>query len=135
MFIHADGTRYEFTRPIQVVSLLFSRNTGNLANLSGIGSGNDPNRGGDGVDYITGGGGDDVLNPGDNDGPPLFDAVYGSEGNDRIVFSESGPSAYQWLGYSGLNGGVNATSTASPTARRSTRVRSAPTPLWTSPTR
>ena len=107
LFIYADGTVYEYTRPIQVVSLLFSRNTGNLANLSGIGPGNDPNQGGDGVDYITGGGGDDVLNPGDNDN--LFDTVYGSEGDDRIIFSDSGPSAYQWLGYSGLSSGIRAT--------------------------
>ena len=107
LFIAAKGTLYDYTRPIQVVSLLYSRNTGNLANLSGIGSGNDPNRGGDGVDFITGGSGDDVLNPGDND--DLFDVVYGSAGNDRIIFSDSGTDAYQWLGYSGLSGGINAT--------------------------
>ncbi|MDD9983848.1 MAG: calcium-binding protein [Gammaproteobacteria bacterium] len=107
LFIYAKETLYEYTRPIQVVSLLFSRGTGNLANLSSIGPGNDPNRGGDGVDWITGGGGDDVLNPGDND--DLFDTVYGSEGNDRIVFSDSGPTAYQWLGYSGLSSGIKAT--------------------------
>lgn len=106
LFIAAKGTLYDYTRPIQVVSLLHSR-SGNLVNLSGIGSGNDPNRGGDGVDYITGGSGDDVLNPGDND--DLFDTVYGSEGDDRIVFSDSGPDAYQWLGYSGLSRGINAT--------------------------
>ena len=107
LFIAAKGTLYDYTRPIQVVSLLYSRNTGNLANLSGIGPGNDPNRGGDGADYISGGSGDDVLNPGDNDG--LFDAVYGSEGNDRIVFSDSGPTAGQWLGYPDLSSGINAT--------------------------
>ena len=107
LFISAKGRTYDYTRPIQVVNLLFSRGTGNLANLSSIGPGNDPNRGGDGVDYITGGSGDDVLNPGDNE--DLFDTVYGSAGNDRIVFSDSGPSAYQWLGYSALSSGVNAT--------------------------
>ena len=104
LFISSQGTLYEYTRPIQVVSLLFSRNTGNLANLSGIGPGNDPNRGGDGIDHITGGGGDDILNPGDN-----HDTVYGSEGNDRIIFSDSGSAAYKWLGYSGLSSGINAT--------------------------
>ena len=106
LFISSRGTLYQYTRPIQVVSLLFSRTTGNLANLSGIGSGNDPNRGGDGIDHITGGRGDDVLNPGDNDS---HDVVYGSQGNDRIVFSDSGPTAYQWLGYSGLSSGIRAT--------------------------
>ena len=123
LFLSARGTVYGFTRPIQVVSLLFSRGTGNLANLSGIGPGNDPNRGGDGIDYISGGAGDDVLNPGDHDslydtGPGdnggfydtgLYDTVYGSGGDDSIVYSDSGPTAYQWLEYSGLSTGINAT--------------------------
>ena len=41
-------------RPIQVMSLLFSRETGNLANLSAVGEGNDSNRGGDGTDWLWG---------------------------------------------------------------------------------
>ena len=94
-------------RPIQVMSLLFSRETGNLANLSAVGDGNDSNRGGDGTDWIWGGAGDDILNPGDND--DHYDGVYGSEGTDTIVYTDSGPSAFQWLGYVGLKNGIQAT--------------------------
>ena len=94
-------------RPIQVMSLLFSSETGNLTNLSAVGDGNDPNRGGDGTDWLSGGEGDDVLNPGDND--DNYDAVYGSTGNDTIVYSDSGPTAYQFLGYLALDAGVRAT--------------------------
>ena len=107
LLVSAEGTVYGHTRPIQVVSLLNSSGTGNLTNLSTSGSGNDPNRGDDGVDYITGGGGDDVLNPGDND--DAYDVVFGSDGNDRIVYSDSGPTAYQALNYSSLSTGVRAT--------------------------
>jgi Ca2+-binding RTX toxin-like protein len=94
-------------RPIQVMSLLFSSATGNLANLSAAGDGNDSNRGGDGTDWLAGGEGDDVLNPGNND--DHYDAVHGSTGNDTIVYSDSGPTAYQFLGYFDLNAGVRAT--------------------------
>ena len=89
------------------MSLLFSRETGNLANLSAVGDGNDSNRGGDGTDWIWGGAGDDILNPGDND--DNYDGVYGSEGTDTIVYTDSGPSAFQWLGYEGLKNGIRAT--------------------------
>lgn len=95
------------TRAIQVMSLLFSSATGNLANLSAVGDGNDSNRGGGDTDWIWGGAGDDILNPGDND--DNYDSVYGSTGNDTIVYTDSGPSAYQWLGYFGLENGIRAT--------------------------
>ena len=55
LFVTAKGTIHDYNRPIQVVSLLNSTGTGNLTNLSSSGPGNDPNRGGDGIDYITGG--------------------------------------------------------------------------------
>lgn len=93
-------------RPIQVMSLLWSRPTGNLSNLSTVGAGNDSNRGGPGTDWIYDGAGDDVLNPGDND--DSYDAVFGSAGNDTIVYSDSGSSAFQWLGYFGLGTGIRA---------------------------
>ena len=95
------------TRPIQVVNLLFGSITGNLANISSIGPGNEPNRGGDGIDYVTGGGGDDILNPGTNDNG--YDVVLGSAGNDRIVYSDSGTTAYQELNYRDLSTGIAAT--------------------------
>ena len=94
-------------RPIQVMSLLWSRQSGNLANLSAVGVGNDANRGGDDTDWLWGGAGDDVLNPGDND--DNYDAVQGSTGNDTIVYTDSGPTAYQFLGYLDLDAGVRAT--------------------------
>lgn len=101
--VQSDGG----SRPIQVVNLLNATATGLLANLSSSGPGNDPNRGGDGVDYITGGAGDDVLNPGDNS--DSYDVVFGSAGNDRIVFSDSGETAYQSINYREFGTGINAT--------------------------
>ena len=94
-------------RAIQVMSLLYSVQTENLANLSSRGAGNDSNRGGDGIDWIWGGAGDDILNPGDND--DQYDAVLGSTGNDTIVYTDSGPSAYQALAYFALETGIRAT--------------------------
>ena len=96
-----------FGRPLQVMSLLFSRPSGNLANLSAVGAGNDPTRGGPGTDWLSGGAGDDVINPGDNDDE--YDWVLGSPGNDRIVYTDSGASAYQALSYVDLGSGVEAT--------------------------
>ena len=107
LFLSPELPDYGGPRPIQVVNLLLATATGLLSNLSSSGPGNDPNRGGDGVDYITGGAGDDVLNPGDN--ADSYDVVFGSEGNDRIVFSDSGPTAYQALNYRDLGTGINAT--------------------------
>ena len=94
-------------RPLQVMSLLFSRASGNLTNLSADGAGNDPTRGGPGTDWLSGGAGDDVINPGDND--DKYDWVLGSPGNDRILYTDSGPSAYQALSYVDLGSGVKAT--------------------------
>ena len=102
----AAGTPYR-GRPLQVMSLLFSRPSGNLANLSAIGTGNDPTRGGPGTDWLSGGAGDDVINPGDNDDE--YDWVLGSPGNDRIVYTDSGASAYQALSYVDLGSGIKAT--------------------------
>ena len=98
-------TRSASANPIQVMSLLQLK-TGHLTNLSATGAGNDFNRGTSGTDWIWGSEGDDILNPGDNDG---YDAMFGSEGNDTIVYSDSGSSAFQWLGYFGLTTGINAT--------------------------
>ena len=95
------------SRPVQVMSLLFSRETNNLANLSTVGDGNDSTRGGVDTDWIWGGAGDDIINPGDNDAN--YDSVYGSAGDDTIDYSDSGPSAFQWLGYFGLETGIHAT--------------------------
>ena len=107
LFLSPKVTDLGGARPIQVVNLLNATATGLVANLSSSGPGNDPTRGGDGVDYITGGAGDDVLNPGDNS--DSYDVVFGSGGNDRIVFSDSGPTAYQALNYRELGTGINAT--------------------------
>ena len=107
LFLSPKVTDLGGARPIQVVNLLNATATGLVANLSSSGPGNDPTRGGDSVDYITGGAGDDVLNPGDN--PDSYDAVFGSAGNDRIVYSDSGPTAYQALNYRELGTGINAT--------------------------
>ena len=95
----------QFGRPLQVMSLLWSRPTGNLTNLSAIGAGNDSNRGGPGTDWLWGGEGDDILNPGDN---KLYDSIQGSSGNDTIVYTDSGPRAFQWLGYYRLTTGLTA---------------------------
>ena len=96
-----------FGRPLQVMSLLFSRASGNLTNLSAVGTGNDPTRGGPGADWLSGGPGDDIINPGDND--DAYDWIVGSPGDDRIVYSDSGASAYQSLGYIDLDSGIEAT--------------------------
>ena len=96
-----------YSHPIQVMSLLWSRASGNLTNLSSIGEGNDANRGGPDTDWLWGGAGDDVLNPGDN--PTTYDSVYGSAGNDTIVYTDSSPAAFQWLGYLGIGTGIVAT--------------------------
>ena len=107
LFVSAVASTHGETRPIQVVNLLFGSITGNLANISSVGPGNDPNRGGDGVDYVTGGEGDDILNPGTNDDG--YDVVFGSAGDDTIVYSDSGPTSYQVLNYRDLSTGINAT--------------------------
>ena len=107
LFVSAADSALGQARPLQVLSLLFSRSTGNLTNLSATGLGNDPNRGGDGTDVIVGGSGDDVLNPGDNN--DSFDVVIASAGDDRIVYSDSGPTATQTISYADMNEGISAT--------------------------
>ena len=104
VFVSAD-------RPIQVMSLLAS--PGNLVNLS-AGPGDDVIRGGPGGDELFGGNGDDVIDPGDNvfdpgDSDNGLDTVRGSAGNDRVVYTGSGPNAYQFLDYSALSAGITAT--------------------------
>ena len=117
--VSAVASTHGETRPIQVVNLLYGSITGNLANISSEGPRNDPNRGGDGVDYITGGEGDDVLNPGSND--DSYDVVFGSAGNDRIVYSDSGPTAYQALNYRDLSTGIDATINGATNSARVTK--------------
>ena len=107
LFVSAEASDHGQPRPLQVLSLLFSRPTENLTNLSAIGLGNDPNRGSDGTDYIVGGSGDDFLNPGDNNN--AFDVVIGSAGDDTVVYTHSGPTASQLLDYADLSEGIEAT--------------------------
>ena len=102
-----DGTRkwqlfVSAGRPIQVMSLMLSSD-GLLSNLSTV-TRDGIIRGGPQADELWGGNGDDVIDPGDNsDG---FDLVHGSSGDDRIVYTGSGPDAYQKLEYSDLEAGV-----------------------------
>ena len=75
--------------------------------LSGIESvhghaGNDTLLGDDGENRLSGGAGDDVINP-RGVAAGGTDTVGGSAGNDRIVYSDSGNDTYQWLYYSGLD--------------------------------
>ena len=97
----------QISRPLQVMSLLWSSETGHLTNVSTIGEGNDTTSGGPGTDWLWGDDGDDILNPGDND--DHYDSVYGSLGSDTIVYSDSGPTAFQWLGYYTQGSGITAT--------------------------
>ena len=106
-----DGTgKWQLTvsarRPIQVMSMLRSGGEGLLSNVSSV-PGADIIRGGPGADELWGGNGDDVIDPGDNsDG---FDLVHGSAGDDRIVYTGSGPDGDQELEYSDLDAGVTVT--------------------------
>ena len=97
VFVSAD-------RPLQVMSLLSS--TGSLHNLS-TPTADGTIRGGPGNDVLSDGNRDDVLDPGDNDDG--VDIVNGSAGDDRIVYTGSGPSAAQELRYSALSAGITAT--------------------------
>lgn len=83
-------------RPIMVMSLM-STPTGHLANLSSV-MGENVIRGSAGDDVLFGGNGNDILDPMDNDDGT--DIVHGSTGHDRIIYTESGPTAYQELRYS-----------------------------------
>ena len=89
-------------RPILVMSLLRST-SGHMTNLSTV-TGDRTIRGGPGPDRLYGGNGDDVLNPGDTNFGEL-DAVYGSAGNDTIVYSDSGMYGSQELYYTELETG------------------------------
>ena len=93
-------------RPILVMSLLLGQ-SGNLTNLSTVTT-EQVIRGGPGPDRLYGGTGDDVLDPGDN--REGFDAVFGTAGNDTIVYTHSSPYAHQELQYSKLDsGGITVT--------------------------
>ena len=107
LFISAD-------HPIQVMSLLATP-TGHLTNLSGTGTGNDSTSGSVGNDSLAGGSGDDVINPGSNtafldaatDTP--YDVIYGSRGDDTIIYTDSGENSYQHITYEDLDsGGIRA---------------------------
>ena len=82
-----------------MLSLLRSSQTGNMTNLSSV-TRDTIIRGGPDDDELWGGNGDDTLNPGHND--LGHDIVYGSAGDDRIIYTDSGISAYQELTYSDL---------------------------------
>ena len=98
LFVSAD-------RPIQVMSLM-STPTGHITNLSST-TGDGIIRGGPGGDELWGGNGDDVINPGDNGHVPNdIDIVHGSAGDDRIVYTDSGPRGAQSLRYSELTDGM-----------------------------
>ena len=99
LFVSAD-------RPIQVMSLM-STPTGHLTNLSST-AGDGVIRGGPGGDELRGGAGNDVINPGDN-GNNENDIVHGSAGDDRIVYTDSGPNAAQLLRYVELTAGITVT--------------------------
>ena len=91
--------------PIQVMSLLSSP-AGHLTNLSSV-MRDDVIRGGPGPDRLRGGNGNDTLDPGGNN--ENWDIVYGSGGDDTIVYTDSG-SGYQELHYIGLDtDGITAT--------------------------
>ena len=84
-----------------------------IANIEGVygGPGNDTLKGGDGTSELYGGGGDDELTPGDNDSWVSDDYgwIGGSAGNDRIVYTDSGPRAWQGIGYTNLDSGIGIT--------------------------
>ena len=101
LFVSAD-------RPIQVMSLM-STPTGHLTNLSST-PGDAVIRGGPGSDELWGGNDDDIIDPGDNGhNPGEYDVVHGSAGDDRIVYTGSGPTGAQSLHYSELNAGITVT--------------------------
>ena len=76
------------SRPVQVMSLMATP-SGHLTNLS-TAAADDTIRGGMGCDTLQGGSGDDVLDPGDHgSGGRCVDVVYGSGGNDEVIYTGS----------------------------------------------
>ena len=100
--------------PIQVMSLL-SSGSDKLTNLSTV-MGDAIIRGTAGGDELYGGDRNDVFDPLDNgtstdlDVDRGFDTVYGSRGDDTIIYTRSGEEAFQEIDYSELDAvGVDAT--------------------------
>ena len=101
LFVSADA-------PIQVMSLLFS-SSDQLTNLSTVTGDDDIILGTPGGDVLYGGSGNDVFNPLDNstsndlDADRGYDTIYGSRGDDTIIYTGSGADAYQEVDYSELS--------------------------------
>ena len=98
LFVSAD-------RPIRVMNLMRSPNTGYMTNLSSMKEA-DVIRGSAGGDELWGTSGDDRIEPVDNAtsfnlaADPGVDIVHGSRGDDVIVYSDGGEEAFQTLRYS-----------------------------------
>ena len=112
LFVSAD-------RPIRVMNLMLSPNTGYMTNLSSM-KGDDVIRGSAGGDELWGTSGNDIIDPGDNgtsldlDADRGYDTVHGSMGDDMIVYTASGEEAFQNIRYSDPDDGdyLNAPITA-----------------------
>ena len=78
----------------------FSYTLSNIERVVGE-EGDDTLMGNDEANRLDGGAGNDVLNP--RDVEEDSDVVTGSTGNDRIVYTDSGDTAYQWLDYANLH--------------------------------
>ena len=112
LFVSAD-------RPIRVMNLMLSPNTGYMTNLSSMKEA-DVIRGSAGGDELWGTSGNDIIDPGDNgtsldlDADRGYDTVHGSMGDDMIVYTASGEEAYQNIRYSDPDDGdyLNARITA-----------------------
>ena len=112
LFVSAD-------RPIRVMNLMRSPNTGYMTNLSSMKEA-DVIRGSAGGDELWGTSGNDIIDPGDNgtsldlDADRGYDTVHGSMGDDMIVYTASGEEAFQNIRYSDPDDGddLNARITA-----------------------
>ena len=85
-----------------------------LSNIEAVygGPGNDTLKGGYGDSSLYGGGGNDELILGDEGNDEPRDGwVGGSAGNDRIVYTDSGPLRWQGIGYKDLEPGIGITAT------------------------